>query len=302
MLIQPAFARRGLSMWERWLRPRLDELIDRFEPVGRGNLYFDYCAQFPAYVTAKAFGVPDVDVELFGEWAALLQTGAVSPDEADVVSGKVVDYMQDIIDRRRHEPEEDLVSLLVTSEITDEDGTHKPSDEQILGLLRNIMPAGVGTTYRTLGIILVILLARPELLARVQQDASLAPKVIEEALRWSPPVTWMLRVATHDTVLAGQHIPAGAVVHACLAAANRDPAEFDDPDEFDIDRPPRQHLSFSIGPHFCIGAQVARMELAAALTRVLDRLPQLRADPAAEPPDITGLMFRLPTAVPAVWN
>lgn len=302
MLVQPAFARRGLSMWNAWLQPRLDELIDSFISAGQGNLYFSYCARFPAYVTGKAFGVPEEDIDRFGEWAGLLQTGASTPEEADAVSARVVDYVQGILAARRRAPENDLISLLVTSEITDDDGPHAPSDEQILGLVRNIMPAGVGTTYRTLGIVLVALLERPELLRRVYADRGMIPAVIDETLRWSPPVTWMLRVANKDTTLAGLAVPAGSVVHACLAAANRDPSVFVAPDDFDPSRTGRQHLSFSIGPHYCIGAQVARMELESALRRLLDRLPDLHLDPDEAAPRITGLMFRMPTSVPARWN
>ena len=302
MLVQPAFGRRGLAMWNQWLAPRLDELIDGFAADGAANLYFAYCAQFPAYVTAKAFGVPDADVALFSQWAATLQTGAADPDEAAATSQRVVDYLLAIIADRRRTERDDLISLIVRSEITDEDGTHRPTDEQILGLVRNIMPAGVGTTYRTLGIVLLALLASPGLLARVAAERELLRPAIEEALRWNSPVTWMLRVATTDTELAGVPVPAGAVVEACIGAANRDPAQYTRPDEYDLDRAERPHLSFSIGPHFCIGAQVGRMEVETALGRLLDRLPGLGADPAAEEPEVTGLMFRMPTAVPARWD
>jgi cytochrome P450 len=126
--------------------------------------------------------------------------------------------------------------------------------------------------------------------------------VIEEALRWNPPVTWMMRVAEHDTQLGGHDIPAGAIVEGCIGAANRDPARFENPDVFDPGRSPRPNLSFSVGPHFCIGAQVGRMEIDVALNRLLDRLPSLRADSSQECPQITGLMSRMPTSVPARWG
>ncbi|HCB06223.1 MAG TPA: cytochrome P450 [Nocardioides sp.] len=301
MLMQPAFARRGLAMWERWLVGRLDSLIDEFEAAGHADLYYAYCAPFPAYVTAMAFGVPAADVELFSRWAAMLQIGASTPEGADEASRNVVDYMSGIIAERRREPQDDLISLLVNSELPGEEGGGTASDEQILGLVRNLMPAGVGTTFRTLGIVLITLFERPELLARVKVEPELVPRVIDEVLRWNPPLAWMLRMTTRDTVLEGVEIPAGAIVHAGIAAANRDPAVVSDPDEMNPDRPDLQHLSFSAGPHFCVGMQVSRLELETALSTLLRRLPGLVPDPDADRPEVTGLMFRMPTGAPARW-
>jgi cytochrome P450 len=302
MLMQPAFARRGLAMWERWLVGRLDSLIDQFEANGRADLYFAYCAPFPAYVTAMAFGVPPEDVEMFSRWAAMLQIGASTPEVADEASRNVVDYMSRVIADRRREPQEDLISLLVNSRLPDDDGGGLASDEQILGLVRNIMPAGVGTTFRTLGIVLVTLLERPALLDRVRSDPTLIPPLIDEVLRWNPPVAWMLRMATQATALGGLAVPAGSIIHAGIAAANRDPSVVADPDTVNVDRADRVHLSFSAGPHFCVGMQVSRLELETALTTLLRRLPELRPDRDVDPPTITGLMFRMPTGVPACWR
>lgn len=301
-LAQPAFSKHGMSLWSQWLAPRLDQLIDGFIDRGSANLYFEYCAQFPAYITAKAFGVPDDDFEEFSRWAALLQTGAGEPDELARVSQLVVDYLMSAISDRRDNPTDDLISILVQRVRLDAGEPYYASDDEILGLLRNIMPAGVGTTYRTLGIILVALLQRPELFARVVRDREMVRPVIEEALRWNPPVTWMLRVAEDDTVLRGTEIPKGSIVEGCIAAANRDPSVFNEPDLFDPFRESHPHLALSVGPHFCIGAQVGRMELEVSLNRLLDRLPGLRLDEQEPTPEITGLMFRMPTAVPARWG
>lgn len=301
-LVQPAFSRRGLSMWQRWLEPRLDELIDRFEAAGRANLYFEYCAGFPVYITAMALGVDTADLDRFHEWAATLQIGAATPEEADAAVQHVREYMLDVIADRREAAQEDLISLLVNSEIDDEDGRHELTDEQILGFVRNILPAGAGTTYRTLGILLVALLERPTLMDELYTERELVPKVVEEILRWNGPVSFMFRVAIDDTEIDGTPVPAGALIEAGMAPANRDPSRWDDPDVFDPRRPSRSNLGFSIGPHFCVGMQVARMELEVALNRLLDRLPRLRLDPDAEPPTTTGLLYRMPTGVPAVWG
>jgi cytochrome P450 len=285
------------------VRPRLDELIDGFVGKGRTDLYFDYCAQFPVYVIAMALGVRKDDLEQFHEWAAKLQIAAAPPDEARAAREAVQSYMLDIVNDRRRAPIDDLITLLVQSEIDEGDGLQKLSDEQILGLISNLLPAGAGTTYRSLGIALVTLLERPELLARLYKDRTLVPAVVEEVLRWNGPVLVAPpRLATRDTKLAGVAVPKGSIVEACIAAANRDPAHFENPQIFDPFRPEKSNLSFSTGPHFCVGSQVARMELVVALNAILDRLPDLRFDPEKPAPTITGLWYRMPTGVPAMWT
>ncbi|HTO40948.1 MAG TPA: cytochrome P450, partial [Rhizomicrobium sp.] len=172
-----------------------------------------------------------------------------------------------------------------------------------LGLIANLLPAGAGTTYRSLGIALVTLLERPELLEKVKADRSLVPAVVDEVLRWNGPVLVAPpRLATCDTELAGIAVPKGSIVEACIAAANRDPAQFEDAHLFNPFRPLKPNLSFSTGPHFCVGSQVARMELVTALNAVFDRLPNIRFDPDAPRPTITGLWYRMPTGVPVVWD
>jgi cytochrome P450 len=115
-------------------------------------------------------------------------------------------------------------------------------------------------------------------------------------------VTFAARVATTDTELFGVPVPEGALIEVGIGPANRDPARWDDPERFDPARPQQGHLAFSTGPHFCVGMQVARLEMERGLNRLLDRLPDLRLDPAAEAPTITGLWYRMPTAVPVLWG
>ena len=302
-LVQPAFTRRGLDMWSAFVRPRLDHLLEALKPKGRADLYFDYCAEFPVYVIAMVLGIRPQDLERFQEWAAMLQIAAATPDEARAARLAVEDYMRGIIaDRRRH-PRDDIVSMLLERQI-EIDGVRQRIDERhLLGLINNLLPAGAGTTYRSLGILLVTLLERPELLERLYGDRTMIPPVIEEVLRWNGPVMFAPpRLATRDMVVGGVAIPAGSIVEAAIGAANRDPARFDDPDSFIADRNPRVTLSFSTGVHHCAGSQVARMELAAALDALLDHLPALRFDDSRPRPQITGLMYRMPSGVPAMWG
>jgi cytochrome P450 len=302
-LVQPAFGHRALGMWGKWLAPRLDELIDGFVERRRVDLYGEYCARFPVYVIAMALGVDVRDLGEFHEWAAKLQIAAAPLEETLEARAKVVAYLTRIIAARREQPQEDLISVLVASEIDEGQGRVRISDEQIIGLVCNLLPAGSGTTYRSLGIALVTLLQRPELVERLVRERALVRPVLEEVLRWNGPVlTAPPRLATRTVELDGLTVPKGAIIEPCIAAANRDPRQFERPEEFDPFRPMRPHLGFSAGPHFCLGAQVARLELEGALDRLLERLPGLRLDPSAPTPEITGLWYRMPTAVPAVWD
>jgi len=128
------------------------------------------------------------------------------------------------------------------------------------------------------------------------------PQAIEEGLRWEAPLLNVSRLATEDLELGGVSIPKGAMISLSLGAANRDPARYRDPDAFDIFRDPGQHVSFGDGPHMCLGMHLARLETRVLLNALLDRLPHLRLDPAAEDPHIHGLVFRSPPDLPVQFD
>lgn len=138
-------------------------------------------------------------------------------------------------------------------------------------------------------------------LEAVRSDRTLVPQAIEEALRWEPPLTAIMRTATRDVALAGTALPSGSVVIAHLGAANRDPSRWDEPDRFDLLRDAQPHASFALGPHTCLGMHLARMETRVALEALLDHLPDLRLDPDSDDPHITGLGFRSPTSIPVLF-
>ena len=291
-LAQPAFAVKTMKSWEqRWLTPMLDQLIDDFPASGPVDLYGDYCAKFPVNTIAMGFGIAPDDVDMFHAWVSDSQGGPAHVNE----------YLTRIIDERRASPnDDDVIGLLAQSEVEDEDGRHMLTDAEILGFANLMLTAGAGTTYRTMGMLLVELLKRPELLAAVRDDRSLIPAVVEETLRWSPPVPFFPRMAMVDTEIDGVPIPAGSLIDVFVAAANRDPQRWDDPHAWDPAREPQAHVGFGFGPHFCIGNQLARMELQVGLERLLDRLPRLALDRSVPEPRVTGLLFRMPTGVPAI--
>ena len=148
----------------------------------------------------------------------------------------------------------------------------------------------------------VAMLTNPEWVAAVCETPETLSAVIEESTRWMPTDPAFARFTTRDVELGGLAIPEDSVVHVCFGAANRDPARWDRPDEFDPGRPPRPHLAFGNGPHVCLGMHVARAEIGTAVSTLLARIPGLRLDPDAEPPRIIGMYERGPTAVPAVWQ
>jgi cytochrome P450 len=304
-LVQPAFTRMEIEGWrKRWIQPAVDEIVAGF--LARGgpvDLYAELCARVPVYTIARSFGIAAQDVSHFHE-LAITSVGVVTDPALRIrAADEIADYLRRVIAERRRSPSDDLISVLCTVELEDpETGKRERlDDEEILAFARIMLPAGAGTTYRGLGCLFLGLLQTGQL-EKLRANRGLLDAAIEESLRWEQPLTSIGRLCTRDTELAGVKIPAGSAMHASVAAANRDPARWEDPDHFDIERPLRPHASFGSGPHLCIGMHLARTEMRTAINAVLDRLPGLRLDPDADEPWITGLLFRTPTAVPVVFD
>ena len=304
-LVQPSFTRREMEIWrKRWVQPAVDRILDSvIECGGSVDLYAELCAKVPNFTISSSFGVAPENVAHFHELAVTAASPVGTVEDRVDAANEIAAYLERVIERRRAEPGDDLIGLLCDVEIEDpEDGSrHHLDDDEILAFARLMLPAGSGTTYRGLGCLLFALLESGEL-DRVRDDRALLDAAIEESLRWEQPLTAVSRLVTRDTELAGVALPGGSVVHACLGAANHDPARWDDPHRFDLDRPPQPHASFGSGPHLCVGMHLARMEMRTAMNAILDRLPGLRLDPGAERPWVTGLMFRMPTAVPVLFD
>ncbi|MCH2171063.1 cytochrome P450 [Myxococcota bacterium] len=304
-LVQPSFTRREMETWQkRWVEPMvheiLDDLVERNDPV---DLYAELCAKVPVFTIASSFGAAPEDVPRFHELAVTFAGASGTPQDRLRASQEIADYLTRVIEQRRSQPSDDLIGLLCEIEIEDpDDGTHhRLTDGEILAFARLMLPAGAGTTYRGLGLLLFALLETDQV-DRVREDRSLLDRAIEEMLRWEQPLTSAGRLVMRDTELAGVSIPEGSVMHASLAAANHDPTRWENPHRFDLDRPSQPHSSFGLGPHLCVGMHLARMEMKATMNAILDRLPGLRLDSQARKPWITGLTFRMPTAVPVVFD
>jgi cytochrome P450 len=298
-MVSQSFRSKVLERWEEQLvAVVVNELVDSFIDRGRADLVREVTFNFPAQVIAHILGLPRADYPAFQRWTIELTSVAANWERGVAASVALADYFASIVAERRITPGDDLISDLLRVDV---DGT-KLTDEEIYSFLRLILPAGVETTYRATGNLLLGLLSDRAQFDALYQDRSLFPQAFEEALRWEPPVTVILRQATRDTELAGVPVAAGADVALLLGAANRDERKYDDPDRFDIFRQGRQHLGFGFGVHVCLGMHLARMESRVAINTLFDRLGPFRLDPEVEAPHIEGLAFRSPLSLPVVFN
>jgi cytochrome P450 len=293
-LVQPSFVPKKAQWWiAKWIEITVHALIDSIEKNGQADLNVEFCAAIPLLTITGSFGVSIP--------RALDIRAAVTSDGLGL--GKFIEIVQPIIEERRLDPQDDLISVLVQAEVQDEEGqVHVLADDEVLGFSFLLMAAGSGTTWKQMGIALVALLTHPEWLEAARRDPMVLRAAIEESLRWTPTDPMFARFAAADTTLGSFDLPAGSVVHLCFGAANRDPKRWDNPDAFDPGRPMQAHLGFGGGPHICLGMHVARAEMVTAIGALLDRLPTLQLDPVAEAPRIIGMYERGPTAVPVVFG
>jgi cytochrome P450 len=289
-LVQPSFVPARAQWWIRnWIEHTVRLLVDGFADDGRAELNVDFCAAIPVLTITGSFGVPV-------EQALDIREALRRPDD-------LIAMIMPIVTARRDAPQDDLISVLVEAEMTDEDGElHRLSDQEIASFSFLLLAAGSGTTWKQLGITLTALLQRPDALRAVTEDRALLRSAIEESLRWAPTDPMFSRFVMRDVDFHGVHLPEGAVLHLCLGAGNRDPARWERPDEYDITRPLKPSLAFGGGAHVCLGMHVARAEMTVGIGTLLDRLPNLRLDPDAEPPRFVGMYERGATAIPVVWG
>ncbi|MGO8771422.1 cytochrome P450, partial [Mycobacterium sp.] len=240
-LVSKAFSQKALARWEDELVGRVaNSLIDGFVANGKADLVKEFTFDYPSQIIAGLLGLPEEDYPQFQRWSISLLSWIMNPERGLAASAALCDYFAPILEDRRAEPKDDLISALAQAEIDGE----KLEDEEIYSFLRLLLPAGVETTYRALGSLLFALLSDPAQLDAIRADRSLLPQAIEEGVRWEPPLLTITRVATCDTELGGVPIPAGSTVMPMLGAANRQEDRYPDPDAFDIFRPARAHLGW----------------------------------------------------------
>ena len=293
-LVQPQFLPKNASWWtDQWTVPAIEALLDRMAPNGRADLNVEFFSAIPLLTITGSFGISVAD--------------ALDIREVAVSDGNGLErffaIVKPLIAARKDDPRDDLISLLLRAELTEADGTtSRLTDDEVLTFSFLLLTAGGGTTWKQMGITMLGLLWNPEWLDAVQQDRTLYRSVVEESVRWTPTDPMFSRFVAHDTTLGGVDISGGSVMHMCLAAANRDPARWDRPDEFDPGRPLQAQMGFGGGVHTCLGMHVARAEIVNAISMLLDRFPNLRLDEDAPAPRITGMYERGPSTVPVRFD
>ena len=266
----------------RDLRPRIqgivDELLDQVQQAGQMDAIADFAFPLPAIVIAEMLGLPPGDREQFKQWSndvmAFLGTGRTKVDVARHAQQAVhtlKEYLRTIFAQRRRRPQDDLISALL---IVEEEGD-RLSEEEMFGMCVFLLVAGHETTLALIGNGLLALLQNPDQKRALQDEPALIDTAVEEFLRYDSPIQHQTRVAGEDFELEGCRIRRGQRVLPMLGAANRDPAQFSDPDRLDVRRRPNPHLAFGYGIHFCLGAPLARMEGQIAIRTILHRMPAL---------------------------
>lgn len=288
---QPMFIRPKTATWwkQNWIDEIVEVLLDRLVGRETADLNLELCARLPMQVVTRGIGMAG-DKALYFRDHLLRATVSrtATPEERMRSIGEVNRMLGELITERRAQPADDVVSGLIAAELELPEGGARPlTDEEIFGFCRLIMLAGGGTTWRQLGITLDALLTH-DLWETCRQDRSLIPAAVEEAVRWRPTDPSFTRLLTEDVEVEGCRIPAGVRVDVCLGAANRDPTRWEAPDAYDILRPAQNHLGFAMGPHQCLGMNVARQEMVSAINGLMDRFPNLAYDPAHPRPQLVG--------------
>ena len=290
-LVSKAFTPRATARLRTTIVEVITELMDHHAATGRCEVVTDIARQYPIPIICALLGAPAEDWKLFSEWtddifkafswevAAHQRTILAAWEELDA-------YIDDMVAQRRHRLTDDLISDLIRAE---DGGDHLNADELRM-LAAGLLMAGTDTTRNQLAASVHALCDRPDQWELLAQDPDLANSAVEETMRHSPIAAATLRIALEDVEIVGVVIPAGTLVVANTAAANRDPAVYDDPDRLDITRmgaPAMQ--TFGAGMHYCLGANLARLELAEALAIMTQRMPNAhRTGPAPWKP-LTGL-------------
>jgi cytochrome P450 len=283
-LVSRVFSVRAVERLRSRTEQIATDLLDRIDPDGPVDLVATYCSLLPVTVIAEILGVPEADRE------KVLQFGAAAAPSLDLgLSWREFRHVESALrefdewlghhlDSLRRQPGDDLLSQLVTAQ---EDGV-RLTDAELKATAGLVLAAGFETTVNLLGNGIALLAGHPDQLGVLRDRGDLWPNAVDEVLRVDPPVLLTGRMTTAATEVVDVAMPRGTVMVGLLAGANRDPAVFPDPDTFDVSREnARDHVSFSAGRHYCLGAALARMEGEVGLRTLFDRYPDLRVEPGA---------------------
>lgn len=276
-LLNKSFAAQRIEGMRPAIEGLVDRLLDRIEELGSLDFVAEFAFPLPAQVICLMLGVPTEDLAEIKEWSNQIAAyigGAHRGDDIERAKQglrRTFDYFLRLVRERRGRRAPDLLDLLLTAE----DQGEVFSENEVVANCVLLLFAGHETTGNLLGSGLARLLERPEQLARLRRQPELVASAIEEFLRFDPPVAGTLRVAAEDCEIGGEAIRRGSIVSPMIAAANRDPEQFSNPEELDLGRVPNRHLTFGYGIHFCLGAPLARLECQIAFSRLLARFASI---------------------------
>ncbi|MBD2202668.1 cytochrome P450 [Calothrix sp. FACHB-1219] len=282
-----------------------DSLLDKVHARGEMDLVEEYAFPLPIMVIATMLGANPHDHPLFRQWALALQNASASRlkpppevyEKAEKASQEFIDYFKPIIADRRANPQEDLISNLVKAA----DESDKLTDEEIVATCTHLLTAGHETTVNLIAKGVIALLQNPQAYKLLRSHPELAPNAIEEIIRYDTPIQMITRWAYADIEIGGQLIKRGDSLGIMLGSANRDPAQFKNPEVFDIQREDIKHCGFGGGIHYCLGSTLARAEGQIAINVLLNRLPELRL--ASENIDwANNIIFHGPNHLPVTFT
>src|ERR687895_361714 len=290
-LVAGAFNRGHTARLEPRVRALADrlvgELVERVRADGSADLMAGVAAVLPVEVIADLLGVPEPERSALRGWSNAIVTmyepdpGRVRRADAERAAAEFVEALRGLAAHRRRHPGDDLVTDLLEADL---------NPDELVGTAALLLMAGHEATVNVVGNGVLALLRLPEQWRRMVADPGLDPSAVEELIRYDPPLQLFERTAVVDTVVAGHPVPAGTKIAALLGAAARDPAVFAGPDELDVARQPNPHLGFGAGVHYCLGAPLARVEVAATLDALRTALPEMQL--AAEPPRRPDFVMR----------
>jgi pimeloyl-[acyl-carrier protein] synthase len=279
-LVSKAFTPRALES----LRPHIQEIVDgllaRVEHRRAMDLIDEFAYPLPVLVICEMLGVPVEDHERFRQWGLDIARGLdaiMLPPDSEVARRSMAarhalsDYFRELIATRRAAPREDVLSALIAAE----EAGDRLNGEELLATCILLLVAGHETTVNLIGNGTLALLRHPDELAKLRDNPGLIGTAVEELLRYDGPVQRTARIPSEDITIGGHTIGRGELVMPFVGAADRDPAQFPDPDRLDITRADNRHIAFGMGIHFCLGAPLARMEGQIAINTLLQRLPKL---------------------------
>jgi cytochrome P450 family 142 subfamily A polypeptide 1 len=300
-LVYKGFTPRQVAALESHTRAIVSRIIDRVIDRGECDFTQDIAVPLPLTLIAEMLGIRAEDHALMQRWSDEMIKGADgnASDATIKAYEQYRAYELGIIEARRSQPTDDLTSILVHAVIEEE----RLDDEELLHELLLLLVGGNETTRNVISGAMEALMANPDQRDMLLADASLLPQAVEEFIRWVTPILTMRRTAATDIEIHGQTIAAGEQVLLMYGSANRDEAHFIDPDRFDVARRPNDHLAFGGGgPHFCLGASLARLEVRVMFEELLTRLPDLRLAPGARVVRTPSSFIRGIASMPVVWS